>query len=210
MTFDITKASVFTHRAQTVTAIDGLRTQMSDGVQNYYVQAATLIEEGINKLSASGQAVATTLKSQTQTACILNLIAMVNGTIENTGYAVSNCVDDVNGVVSTAFKSFEATLDAYERNVYVESQIVLDAFSGRNIFTSPKLVTNRITSTYNGKVTTFAGYVTVITENLNNVTTVYQDQLTILGECFVSLNDDITSSLGMISKNLATCLKFAK
>lgn len=206
--YDALELKVFDHRKLTLKAVVDFRSKMSQNVEYYFNRSMKVIEQNINAISASDVTFSDVFAKATQTPCITNLRTMVEMTIENSGYAISNCISDVDGVATTAFRSFHQALDVYERNINVEPEILASSLIGRNIFTQGRAIVNRVTNLHNNKITTFEGYLTEITAKLNEVTGVYDEQIKILETCFKSIEAELSAAMTSVSSLLSTCQKF--
>lgn len=209
-TFDTTKLKVFDHRKRTLASVADYRVQMSQKIEDYFSRSMNNIESEINLISSSDGSLQTLLAKEVVTPCITNLKAIIDVNLENAGYAISNCISDVDGVASTAFRSFYQVVDVYERNMNLELEILTFPFIGRNIFTESKEVNKRATTLYNNKVKNFGDYFTEISAKLKEVTGIYEEEITILDTCFSSIASEIASTMITLSNLLKTCQKFSK
>lgn len=209
MTFDATKAKIIDHRKQTLTSVATYRSQLSQKIEDYFTRSMNNIETEINLISASDTNVQGLITAETASPCITNLKSLIEVNLENAGYSISNCVSDVDGIASTAFRSVYQVLDVDERNINLELEILIFPFIGRNIFTQSSEVTKRATNLYNARVKTFTDYLTDISAKLNEVTGIYEQQITILDTCFKSIDSDLTSVMTSIGNLIPMCKKFA-
>lgn len=198
------------HRNQTLASNAEYRAIMSTKIANYFARSMDVIESNVNMISASDSSLRTALASEPSTACIANLQTVIDLTLENAGYQISNCISDVDGISSTAFKSFQAILDVHERNFNLEPSILNNALFGRNIFTQSKPIITRAKNLLNAKVTLFAENLKEITDKLNEVSLVYDDQIAILDQCLKTTDTEVESAVASISNLLSTCHNFNK
>lgn len=209
-TFDTTKLKVFDHRKQSLASVTDYRLQMSQGIEDYFTRSMSNIESEINLISSSDGSLQTLLAKELVTPCITNLKTIIDVNLENAGYAISNCVSDVDGVASTAFRSFYQVADVDERNINLELEVLTFPFIGRNIFTESKELNKRATTLYNSKVKNFSDFLTEISAKLNEVTGIYEEQITILDTCFKSIASEVASTMTALSSMLKTCQKFSQ
>lgn len=210
VTFDVTKNNVFTHRAQTLNASEAYRAKMQNEIESFFNRTLNVIEKDVNEISASGVTVGSLVASQAQTPCILNLVAMINSTLENYGYAIANCISDTNQNSSTIIRSFYVTIDGIERNINLEPDLLVTAFVGRNIFTQSAPILTYAKNQYNARVKTFDGYLTSIANSFTNTTGSIETLLTTLDSCLLDIETQNASAMTMIQSFLATCTKFSK
>jgi D-ribose pyranose/furanose isomerase RbsD len=167
-----------------------------------------LIEENVNAISSSDLTTRELFAKEVQSPCIANLKTMIDATVESSGYAISNCISDSDGVSNPAFRSFYQIFDVKEREFNMEPIILTNAFSGQNIFTQSRNVVNRAQNQFNAKVTTFDGFMSEISQKLNEVTGIYEQQIVILDFCIKSIDSFVKSEVKRISKQLSICQKF--
>lgn len=183
---------------------------MSTNIEDYFTRTMDVIEGHIKTIATSDTATQDLLAQEPSGPCITNIKTMLESTIENSGYSISNCISDVDGVASTAFKTFYQVLDVHERDFNLEPSILTNALYGRNIFTQGKQITTRAQNQLNAKVTAFDGYLVEISEKLNDVTVIYEEQITILDTCFKSIETAIVADIEKLANLLPTCKKFVK
>lgn len=167
-----------------------------------------MIEENINAISSSDVTIQEILSREIQTICIANLKTMIEATIESSGYAISNCIYDGDGIANTAFRSFYQFLDGSERDFNLEPIIIINALTGRNIFTQHRAIENRAQNQLTARITNFNSFSTEIDERLKNVTEVVEQQITILDSCIKALNSFVEEEIDRISSHLSVCHKF--
>lgn len=183
---------------------------MSQKIEDFFTRSMNIIETEINAISSSDKTVQSLLASETASPCITNLKTMIELNIENAGYSISNCVSDSDGIASTAFRSAYATLDVDERSINLNLEILTFPFIGRNIFRQSTELTKRASALYNSRVDRFNTYLTEISAKLDEVTVVYEEQISILDTCFKSIESDLTAKMASASNSLKVCQRFTK
>lgn len=208
--FNDIRAKTFVHRTETLVKGDELRKQMSTKLEDYLQRTTSIIEKDVNIISSADVTIRGTLATAVSNPCFVNLKIMIDSIIENSGYSISECIYDGDGIASSAAKSFYGILDLRERDYNLEPIIITSALSGRNIFTQGKAIVTRAQNLLNARTTSFNDSLNEIMLKLNEVTGVYDEQVSILDSCLKSVEASIIVDLERITKSMATCQKFTQ
>lgn len=208
--FNDVRAKTFDHRTKSLAKGGEYRAEMSAKVEDFFQRTMKVIEQDVNAISSSDLSIRDVVAKEVQTPCIANLKIMIDSIIESSGYSISDCVSDGDGIVNTAARSFYAILDQRERDFNLEPFTLTNALFGRNIFTQGKAIVTRAQNQLNTKITSFDGFFLEISQKLNEVTGVYDEQVVILDSCLKSVESFAKVEFERVSKSLATCQKFSK
>lgn len=139
------------------------------------------------------------------TLCVVNLRSLLQGIAEFTGFGSSNCVTSydksLTGVLNTAY----AFLQKYEGSFGDVQQVVVKAFSGRNVFLQAEDIESRFELEYDTRVSAWNAIrpeVENFVKNLYDNVAVFNS---VLGGCFLKIQSDVTPAFTLVQSELVTC-----
>ena len=189
--------------------ISSFRESNGELTGDHYNISLAIIEENIKSISVSDVVVRETLAEQKQTACIINLVGVINNLIELSGYAISNCIslkDNSNYTINSDFKEL---LDSFERDVTVLSEVIINALIGRNIFTQGNEILERVQDQLKAKYAEFDAVIAALAERSTGVTVSMETEVSSLKTCFVEVDESIQSGIAAIKGQIPICVRFS-
>lgn len=138
------KGDVFSYQASVVAAVSSFRRDFDGEAIAYVEKYLDLTEGNIVGVYTSDAHLRTTLKSETESDCITNLLTFLEQIIELSGFAISNCV--VDGMIENSNSSidFSAALDEAGIKTASIGDVIIQAFIERNIFTQENEIIGRV------------------------------------------------------------------
>lgn len=165
--------------------------------------------QSVEQLYNTGAAVQTTLAAEKQTACMVNLGALVSQTIEQSGYAVSDCVTLTNTDVLATTQTYFDDISASEAEVNDFPVFLINAFIGRNVFIQPDHddLIQRLGS-YSATLEAFQTSFDRILAESNDFALGWSNQTFTIAACLSDIQTSMQSTFTLVQSQIPTCRKF--
>lgn len=140
--------------------------------------------------------------------CINNLKVLINAITEFTGFGSSNCVTTYDKSVQGTLSTAKAFLQKYEESFSNVQQIVVRSFIGKNAFVQYDEIEARFGEQYNLRKSQWDAFRPDVEEFVRTLDANIAVFNTALGECFVTIQQNVAPAYDELQGEIQTCLDF--
>jgi hypothetical protein len=142
------------------------------------------------------------------TLCVNNLITLINGITEFTGFGSSNCVSTYDKSVQGALNTAYALLQKYEGSFGDVQQIVTRSFIKFNVYTQSDEIEAKFIEHFNKAEADWTAARPEVAEFVRTLSGNIAVFNTALGACFTKIQQAIAPAYGLLEQEIDTCNVF--
>jgi hypothetical protein len=202
------QSTIFAYQSSVQDQIRTFRRINGERAVEYYNETLEIIDSSIKNISSSDIEIRSTLTEQPQNPCVTNLVNYVDNIIEQSGYAISNCINIGGENTLNSSSEFTALLDAFERDVNFLQQIAVTSLVGRNVFTQGSEIVERIQAQLDSKTAEFTERLTALTEAARKIATSAPNDFETLKVCFREVDASVANGLSTVEAQVPVCARF--
>lgn len=200
------KETVFKYQEEITDKISKVRLESGQLNTKQTTETLKIVEGSIQKIGATDVEVRAKITVQAQNACTKNLLDFVDGLIEISGYAISNCIEERTDSTSEASVEFTAALEALEKEAALLGEIILNALSGRNVFTQGVEIVARAEELLKEKQESLNKAIGDL--KLDALTESGEETLKKLQTCYDETQDGVNEGLTIVDYQIPICERF--
>lgn len=193
-----------------VNTITALRGQLTGVLKVSSNRTLSSIESNIETIFEMDMAVRTLLfvENNQTTSCLTNLRMQLNTATEFSGFESSICLTRFDRNVTTVVGTAYGLLQQYEELISIVQMIVINSFSGKNVWIHDAAIQTNFTTEYNNRYNDWQTAKAGITAF---IAALEQDLITFgntLAVCFTSIQTGLVPEYARITAALPVCLEF--
>lgn len=199
---------VLRYQASVMESVESLKEASGNGDRFRVKKYLELADGNIFGIYTSDVIVRGALRKVKPSPCVDNLATFLDQIIELSGYAVSNCISDTAVGGSDASIDFRSGMTEIESEAVSVGEIIIQALTGRNIFTQG----NEITERAEFLLTEKRKILDASMSDLNSITVDidYMHAITYknLKTCFSKLTINVEDAMELIEAQIPICQMF--